>query len=117
MLSFWLRKLKSSGAGTQFLSDDGTYRTVAGGGGGGNAVSVTVDFGSTFSHYASTVVVGQAWVTGTSKIVATPVGTMEPAVLQFSFSVSDLVVGTGFTVNVFAPFMAKGTYTFSCIGV
>lgn len=90
-------------------------------GGSGNAVDVTVDFGASFSHYATATVTGQTWVTGTSKIVATVKAAankaMETAIFQFAATVSDLVVGTGFTLSVFTPVRAKGTYTFSCVGV
>jgi hypothetical protein len=89
--------------------------------GGGNAVEVTVDFGASFTHFAETVVTGQAWVTGTSVIVATPraaAGEVEETVLfQFSPTVSARSAGVGFTLSVYAPIEAKGTYTFACVGV
>jgi len=85
------------------------------------SVAVTVDFGSTFSHLATTVVTGQAWVTAASRIVAVPLAPagkeMEVALLQLSPVVSSLVVGTGFTLTVLSPVRAKGTYTIHCVGV
>ncbi len=99
------------------LSMAGTTLNAAGG--SGNAESVTVDFGATFTHYASVAVTGKAWVTAASKIVAMPTGgnPMENAILQFSPTITDLVVGDGFTLSVYTPAKAKGTYTFSCLGV
>lgn len=107
-----------------FLRGDGSWASAGGGGGGGgggNAVDVTVDFGSSFCQFASTVVTGQSWVTSTSAIAATVKAAsgkaMESAVLELRPVVSDLVNGTGFTLSVFAPHKAKGTYTVSCVGV
>ena len=102
-----------------YLRGDQTW--AAAGGGAGNSVTVTVDFGSSFSHFATTTVTGQSWVASGSEIVATVLSASgkgsEDAALSFSASVSDLVAGTGFTLNVYAPYKAKGTYTFSCVGV
>lgn len=107
---------------TKNSSADGDISWAAGGGGGGgNSVTVTVDFGASFSHFAQTVVTGQAWVASGSEIVATPLAAtgedVETALFQFSASVGTLVVGTGFTLSVYSPIEAKGTYTFSCLGV
>lgn len=92
-----------------------------GGTGGGNSATVTVDFGSSFTNYAETVVTSQTWVEAGSEFCVTPVtsGTdeIEIAIMQFSPVVFDVVAGTGFTLGVFAPIEAKGTYTFSVIGV
>lgn len=84
-----------------------------------NTLEVTVDFGASFTHFAQTVVTGETWVEGTSKIVAMVTGSSpeEQALMQFSATVSDLVVGDGFTLSVYTPIEAKGTYTFACIGV
>ena len=86
-----------------------------------HAVAVTVDFGAQFGVQASTVVAGQAWVTAESIITATPVSdaasALTAAVLQFSPVVHTLVPGVGFTLLVYAPAGAKGSYTFNCIGV
>ncbi len=88
---------------------------------GANSVTVTVDFGASFTHFADVVVTGQSWVTGTSEIVVTPIASsgneMEVAVLSFQPVVSQLVAGTGFTLSVYTPVEAKGTYDFLCVGV
>lgn len=83
---------------------------------------VTVDFGSSFTDRASTVVTGQTWVRTGQSIVATPKASSaadleELLVLGFQAVISDIVNGTGFTLSVRTPVEAKGTYTFSCIGV
>lgn len=77
---------------------------------------VTVNFGSTFTSYASTTVTGMPWVREDSTIIATAQGDVETSVLCLSWSVSDIVEGVGFTLNVFAPHEAKGEYTFYCVG-
>lgn len=112
-----------TGAGVTTSVADGvlTVAISVGGGGGGNSVTVTVNFGSDFTHYAETVVTGQTWVAAGSEISVTPLaasGThMEVALLSFQPVVHSLVAGTGFTLGVYTPIEAKGTYTFSCIGV
>jgi len=81
--------------------------------------SVTVDFGSTRTQFAQTVVTGQTWVTASSVITVTPYVATNPmavAVLRFSPVISNLVAGTGFTLSVFTEAGATGTYTFSCTG-
>jgi hypothetical protein len=102
-----------------YLNGTGTWATPASG--SGNAVYATVDFGSAFTHSATVTVTGQAWVSGTSKIVANVLSAsgkgIEDSLLSFSASVSDLVAATGFNLNVYTPVKAKGTYTFSCMGV
>lgn len=84
-----------------------------------NAVQVVVDFGSSFTHFSQTVVTGEAWVTVSSVITASLTNTnpVEASLFQFSLVVSDLVAGDGFTLSVYTPVEAKGTYTFNCIGV
>ena len=103
---------------TTYLRGDGTWSTIAAS--GGNSVTVTVNFGG-FSHYATTVVNAQAWVTATSNIVVSVLSAsgkgMEDSLLSFSPSITDRLIGVGFTLNVFAPYKAKGTYTFSVVGV
>lgn len=89
--------------------------------GSANAVEVVVDFGSSFTHFAETVVTGETWVTVNSKIAVTPIAatgaTVETALLSFHPVVHTLVAGTGFTLSVYTPIEAKGTYSFSCVGV
>lgn len=103
------------------LTMTGTTLSASGGGGSGNSVTATVDFGASFTHYSEAVVTGQTWVTANSEIVATPLaaaGTeMEVAILCFQPVIHSLVAGTGFTIGAYTPIEAKGTYTFSCIGV
>lgn len=84
--------------------------------GGGNAVEVTVDFG-TFDTTATTVVTGQTWVTATSKLVASVFGTEDALLDQVSVSVSDRVAGVGFTVTAHAPEGSSGTHTVHVLGL
>lgn len=88
--------------------------------GGGNSVLATVDFGASFTHYASASVAA-TWVTAGSEIVVTPLAAsgqeVETALLSFNPVVSDLTAGVGFTLHVYTPIEAKGTYSFSCVGV
>jgi len=88
--------------------------------GSANSVSVSVDFGSSFTNYAETAVTGQTWVAADSEIVATPLCTgsdyMEYAVLGFKHVVHSLVAGDGFTLGVFTDVQAKGTYNFAVMG-
>lgn len=93
---------------------------AASGGGSGNSVLATVDFGASFTHYASASVAA-TWVTAGSEIVVTPLAAsgqeVETALLSFNPVVSDLTAGVGFTLHVYTPIEAKGTYQFSCVGV
>lgn len=41
----------------------------------------------------------------------------ETALMSFQTVVSDFVNGVGFTLSVYTPVEAKGTYTFTCVGV
>lgn len=91
-------------------------------GGGGNSVTVTCDFGASFTDKAQTVVTGQTWVTANSEIVAhvkTPSGVDpdEVRLLDMRPVISDLVAGTGFTVTLYSEPEAKGTYSVMCVGV
>lgn len=95
---------------------------ASGGGGSGNSVTAACDFGASFTDKAQTVVTGQAWVTSTSEIVAqvlTPSGVDpdELRLLDMKAVISDLVVGTGFTVTLYSEAEAKGAYDVMCIGV
>ena len=133
----WLASLDSSskvptaqlGTGTAssstYLRGDRTWATVSGGPLSGTAVAgmvvVTVDFGSTFTHFAQTVVTGEAWVVPGTAICVQPKAASgqveETALMSFQTVVSDFVNGVGFTLSVYTPVEAKGTYTFTCVGV
>lgn len=87
-----------------------------------NSVTVTVDFGASFTDKASLVVTGQTWVTTASEIVVSskvPAGVDpdELYLVDFRWYVSDLVAGTGFTLTVYSSPEARGTYDFMCIGI
>ena len=110
---------------TTFWRGDGTWATPSGGGGSANVVEVDVDFG-TGTDSATVVVTGQAWVTGTSRILCAP--TMlatssraedeEDAVIEGLIgAIHSRVVGTGFTLYV-APALgvASGVVKFHCTG-
>lgn len=106
--------------GTKFLRDDNSWQPVAGG--GGNSVTVTCNFGASFTDKAQTVVTGQAWVTANSEIsaqVLTPSGVDpdEIRLLDLRPVVSDLVAGVGFTVTLYSAPEAKGSYNVMCIGI
>lgn len=89
---------------------------------GGSSVSATLAFGGTFTDKAQTVVTGQTWVTASSEIVAqvlTPTGVDpdEMRLLDFKPVISDLVVGTGFTVTLYSEPEAKNDYSVMCMGI
>lgn len=84
--------------------------------GAASTVEVTVDFGA-FDTTASTVVTGQAWVTAASKIVANVFGTEDALLDQVSVTISDRVVGVGFTVIAHAPEGSSGTHTVHVLGI
>lgn len=129
----WLASLDSTskvptaqlGTGTAssstYLRGDRTWATVSGGSGVSGMVVVTVDFGSTFTHFAQTVVTGEAWVVPGTAICVQPKAASgqveETALMSFQTVVSDFVNGVGFTLSVYTPVEAKGTYTFTCVGV
>lgn len=103
------------------LSMSGTTLNAAGGG-SGNSVTTTLAFGASFTDKAQTVVTGQAWVTATSEIVAqvrTPTGVDpdEMRLLDFKPVISNLVVGTGFTVSLYSDAEAVGDYDVMCVAV
>lgn len=107
---------------TLTYNDPANTLTVAASGGGGNSVSVTCDFGASFTDKAQTVVTGQAWVASDSEIVAqvkTPSGVDpdEVRLLDLRPVISDLVAGDGFTVTLYSEPEAKGTYDVMCVGV
>ena len=87
-----------------------------------DVVSVTLDFGASFTDKAQTVVTGQTWVSLSSVITPTvmcPLGidTDEIRLLDMRPVISDLVAGVGFTVTLYSEPEARGTYTVSCVGV
>lgn len=88
---------------------------------GSNTGTLTVDFGSTFSHFAQVTPVEQAWVTADSRIVVTSAAVagkeLETALLNFSTAIGEIVPGDSFTLFVYTPVKAKGEYTFSYMGV
>lgn len=93
----------------------------SGGGGGGNFVEVSLAI--TDSGLWSTTVTGQAWVTTSSRIVCTTLGTTADggtaelaAVAGFEPTVANRVDGTGFDLLVRSLFGATGTFRFSCSG-
>jgi hypothetical protein len=109
------------GAGVT-VTDSPTETVVTiGAGGGGNAVTVPVDFGASFTDKAQIVVTGLTWVTPTTRIVAdvmTPTGTDpdEMYLLDFQPVISDRVAGVGFTLTLYSQPEARGVYDVSCIG-
>lgn len=114
-----------TGAGVSCIDSGGeTVCTISGGGGGSaNVVEVSVPLGTSGGLVFSTTVTGQAWVTATSSIACTPLGvttdgqTVETvAASGVQPIVSNRVVGTGFTLNVYSPHGASGTYRFGCTG-
>ncbi len=106
-----------------WISDtvDGSHRgSASSGGGGGNGALVTIDFGTgPGKTSASTVVTGQTWVTATSSIAVTAIGTRaeDAAIEEMTFTVGDLVDGVGFTVYASSPYGSVGSYVVACVGV
>jgi hypothetical protein len=109
--------------GGQFLTCTGSTcscATPAGGGGAGNFLetSLAVDDVGYFSQTVSA-----AWVTTGSRIVCQPFGTaldlLTPEVIaisQLHATVSGLVAGVGFTLQVYSPNGLSGTVRFHCTG-
>ncbi len=116
-LGFFLTDAPSDGK--TYGRKDGDWEIVTG---AGNSCEALVQFGASFGHLASAVVTGQTWVTANSRIAVTvaaqaPADAVETALMQFSTSISDIVPGVGFTLNVYTPIEAKGDYFFNCVGV
>lgn len=116
----------TAGSGTVEEISIGTNLSLTAGtlnaSGGGASVSATLSFGGSFTDKAQTVVTGQAWVTANSEIVPqvlTPSGVDpdEMRLLDFKPVISDLVVGTGFTVTLFSEPEARGDYSVMCVGI
>lgn len=100
----------ASGGGTSnFLRADGTWAAPPGGGGGANVGTATVDFGAfPGSSHASVVVTGQAGIVAGSVVQAwiRPVATADHSADEHMLETlkvhaSDIVAGTGFTINAF----------------
>lgn len=85
-----------------------------------NSGQVVVDFGSSFCHFAETVVPA-TWVTTASKITVSPFTTsndhVEITLLGFQPVIGTIDEGVSFTLSVYTPVEAKGTYSFSYLGV
>jgi len=104
----------------------GTATITGGGGGSANVVAVNVDFGANGSDTASTVVTGQAWVTGASIILCslTAIATAsrtegsEEGIWEGLIpAIHSRVAATGFTLFANPRFgRAIGIYTFHCTG-
>jgi hypothetical protein len=104
------------------LTDSGAGGTITidATGGGGNATLVAIDFGSGKGETSATVAVtGQTWVTPTTAIVVTVLGSRaeDAAVEGLTFAVGDVVDGDGFTVYGSSPLGSVGSYTLSRVGV
>jgi len=103
-----------------------TSCSIPGGSGSVNVVEVEVDFGATGNDTASTVVTGQAWVTGTSKIVCSPTmlstadraeGAEDVLLEGIEVAIHTRVAATGFTLTAHAPVrLAFGKFLFHCTG-
>jgi hypothetical protein len=99
---------------------------AATGGGSSNVATVDLDFGSSGNTSATTVVTGQTWVTGTSKIICAPVlyststrseGADDATIEGLVVGAYARVVGTGFTVKGSIQHgEAFGVFTVNCVG-
>lgn len=112
-------------AAGDFLTCNGTTCSCGtpGGGGGGSANTMETSLTLTGAGFFSTTVTGLAWVTGTTKVACSPLGTtadgLTPeaiAVGDLGVSISDRSAGVGFKVNVFSPNGLAGTVRIHCTG-
>lgn len=116
----------ASAGTTRFLREDATFAVPAGGGGSANVATVDLDFGSAGNTSATTVVTGQAWVTGTSRIICAPTafststraeGADDASIEGLVVTPYSRVVGTGFTVKgSIQRGEAFGVFTVNCVG-
>lgn len=124
--------LGGTGAGSltcsagQFITSNGTTYSCGTPTGGTNVAQVTVAFGSG-NTTASTVVTGQAWVTGTSKILCAPTllaasgraeGAEDAIIEGITGAVHTRSAGVGFTLTVGkpGPGLLYGSFIFHCTG-
>lgn len=118
-----LNETPADGDSLTYDSETGAWSSGAGGpAAAGNSVTAAMSFGVNFTDKAETVVTGQTWVKADTEIVAqvlTPAGVDpdEIRLLDFKPVISNLVVGTGFTVTLYSEPEAKGSYSVMCIGV
>jgi hypothetical protein len=109
----------SLGGTSNFLRADGTWAPPGGGGGGsGNAVTVSVDFGASFTDKATTVV-SEAWITATTNIVVHVLPSAdsdEMYLLDIKPVVSNRTAGS-FNLTLYSEPEAKGVYEVMCLGV
>jgi hypothetical protein len=103
------------------LTDSGAGGTITiDATGAGGSTLAAIDFGTGKGETSATVAVtGQTWVTPTSAIVVTVLGTRaeDAAVEGLTFAVGDVVDGDGFTVYGSSPLGSVGSYILSCVGV
>lgn len=118
----WRTLTNCAGAGKAVTYDTATNAWGCNTISGTNAVTNSLVL-SGGSGYFSTTLSGQTWVASTSKITCTILGTTADSltveaitVAGLTLTISDLVVGTGFNVNVFSPYGLTGTVRFHCIG-
>ena len=112
-----------SGGGTVWTFDSAALlAAILSSGVASNSVTVTCNFGGSFSAESYSVVTGQTWVTAGSEIsatVLTPSGVDpdEMYLLDIKPVISDLVPGVGFTVTLYSQPEATGSYDVMCIGI
>ena len=112
-----------SGGGTVWTFDSAALlAAILSSGVASNSVTVTCNFGGSFSDKSQSVVTGQTWVTAGSEIsatVLTPSGVDpdEMYLLDIKPVISDLVPGVGFTVTLYSQPEATGSYDVMCIGI
>lgn len=119
-----VRAINCVGAGiTCTVSAGVATLTAAGSSGSGNFLEVSVNLGTTGGLIFSATITAQAWVTATSIIVCSPLGTTADGqtiettfAAAFVIAASNRVIGTGFDLGIFNPNGATGTFRFHCTG-